>query len=756
MSRNKPGYKIMYALTFITSFLYILWRIFFTLPFGYGIVSAVMGILLLAAEIMGMIEGLEHCVGMTKKKIPERPEVSPEEFPDVDVFIATYNEPTELLYKTVNGCVHMDYPDPGKVHIFLCDDGHREEVQRLAEEMNVGYITRDTNEHAKAGNLNHAIAVTQSPLIVTFDADMIPLHDFLTATVPFFFREEKIGFIQTPQSFYNVDLFQYNLFSEQKLPNEQDYFFRDVNVGRNGSNSPIYAGSNTVISREALKEAGGIFTGVITEDFATGIKIQELGYACYAVDEIHAIGLAPTDLKSLIKQRERWARGCVQTFRKIRLWTNRKLSLRQKMGYTSCLLYWHTFMRRLIYILAPILFAVFGVRSVRCSLWELAVFWFPSYFLYNRMLKLLSGNIRTTRWSNVYDTIMMPSLLLPVLLETVGIKKEKFEVTKKDRQQTDKSYQYRKAIPHVVLAVLSVIGLARMITFSLAYQTIGYVVIIFWLATNLYNIIMAVFFMLSRPVYRMSERFSVRLPVQIWADGRKYQAVTQDISDGGFSFTAEEALYFKPDETYRAVIKGEAFDAQVEIRVMQVREKGHIWYYGVTAVPVDAENKSRYFRIIYDREPTLPKYITGSLSVFDDIYENIHRRLRAEAASKRKLPRIYAEGEAETEEIGRVEVKDFNYEYTALRFGDFPKDKIENLTLVIGNGVTIRCRYHMEKGNGIRLYRVLNAEEIKDTPEFKKQLVCWRNRYEEKRKEEERRRRELEKADYRMDEMKYL
>ena len=63
-------------------------------------------------------------------------------------------------------------------------------------------------------HLNNALSKTTSPLVVTFDADMIPMHNFLTACVPYFFIEnEEIGFIQTPQSFYNPDLFQYNLFS---------------------------------------------------------------------------------------------------------------------------------------------------------------------------------------------------------------------------------------------------------------------------------------------------------------------------------------------------------------------------------------------------------------------------------------------------------------------------------------------------------------------------------------------------------------
>ena len=69
------------------------------------------------------------------------------------------------------------------------------------------------------------------------------MHDFLTATVPYFFmKDEKIGFVQTPQSFYNPDLFQFYLYSEERVPNEQDYFYRDIQVGKNKSNSVIMEG----------------------------------------------------------------------------------------------------------------------------------------------------------------------------------------------------------------------------------------------------------------------------------------------------------------------------------------------------------------------------------------------------------------------------------------------------------------------------------------------------------------------------------
>ena len=253
---------------------YFGWRLFFTFPTKYGPVAIVCAVILFVCEFVSAVEAFIHLLSSMNPVVPERPTIPKEWYPDVDVFIATHNESTDVLYKTVNGCKYMKYPDKSKVHIWICDDGYRMEVKELAEKMGVGWQGLQNNKLAKAGNLNNALAHTSAPLVVTFDADMIPTRNFLLETVPYFFlprmkklengkwvertKDEidpnyKIGFIQTPQNFYNPDLFQYNLYAEDKVPNEQDYFFREINVSRNKSNSPIYAGSNTVISRKALE-----------------------------------------------------------------------------------------------------------------------------------------------------------------------------------------------------------------------------------------------------------------------------------------------------------------------------------------------------------------------------------------------------------------------------------------------------------------------------------------------------------------------
>ena len=622
--------KLWLWLMTVTSVIYILWRLFFTLPLHAGIVSLIAGIALFVAEFISMLEAVIHYICMSKDKAPEFPVIPESEYPHVDVLIATHSEEPELLFKTINGCKHMEYPDPAKVHIYLCDDNDRPEMAKLAQKMGVGYFGLSGNKLAKAGNLNNALSKTDSPLVVTFDSDMIPRSSFLMKTVPYFFLPEmiledgvwrkrteeeldpdyKIGFVQTPQSFYNPDLFQFNFFAESNIPNEQDYFFKEVNVGRNSSNSAIYAGSNTFISRRALEEVGGIRTKTITEDFATGIDIQAKGYTCFAIDEVLASGLAPDDFPNLLKQRQRWGRGCVQTIRSARFLFG-KLPFLSKLSYLSCLLYWWTFLRRIVYILSPILFTVFGVLVVRTELWGILLIWLPSYLIYNHSLRLLSGKVRDQKWSNIVDTILCPYMILPILAETFGIRMRTFAVTSKEKTGT-RSAKIIYAIPHLILLAASIVGIYFSIERMMLYKSILGLVVLFWLCMNTYFLTMAVFFLLGRINYRSSERFRAEIPVTFSVGTRRVHGTTDDISENGLSFITDFPEFLHGVVDFE--LQDEKWNATVSGEIVHVGKIGDKWRYSVKLVDLPFEEKQNYDQIVFDRLPTLATEIkTGAV-----------------------------------------------------------------------------------------------------------------------------------------------
>ena len=725
--------KLWFWLMTVTSVIYILWRLFFTLPLHAGIVSLIAGIALFVAEFISMLEAVIHYICMSKDKAPEFPVIPESEYPHVDVLIATHSEEPELLFKTINGCKHMEYPDPAKVHIYLCDDNDRPEMAKLAQKMGVGYFGLSGNKLAKAGNLNNALSKTNSPLVVTFDADMIPRSSFLMKTVPYFFLPEmisedgvwrkrteeeldpdyKIGFVQTPQSFYNPDLFQFNFFAESNIPNEQDYFFKEVNVGRNSSNSAIYAGSNTLISRRALEEVGGIRTKTITEDFATGIDIQAKGYTCFAIDEVLASGLAPDDFPNLLKQRQRWGRGCVQTIRSTRFLFG-KLPFLSKLSYLSCLLYWWTFLRRIVYILSPILFTVFGVLVVRTSLWGILLIWLPSYLIYNHSLRLLSGKVRDQKWSNIVDTILCPYMILPILAETFGIRMRTFAVTSKEKTGT-RSAKIIYAIPHLILLAASIVGIYFSIVRMMLYKNILGLVVLFWLCMNTYFLTMAVFFLLGRINYRSSQRFQAEIPVTFSVGTRCVHGTTCDISENGLSFVTDFPEFLHGIVDFE--LRDGKWAARVYGEIVQVGQFGNQWKYGVKLTELPLEEKENYAQIVFDRLPTLATEIKTTAA--KDLMVFFKRKTASSVLSQRKLPRIPLDASLKTDSGETVHVSNYNYQYMLLT-GTVPGPAFD---VYMGNTVLHLKKTPSSVGGKDTLFEIENWENISDSLELHEALL---------------------------------
>ena len=619
-----------FMLTILTSSVYLFWRIFFTIPWEDGLFQAAAGIILVLAETVTFLGTAELMISRMKSaryEIP-LPAVQAEDFPDVDVLIATHNEPAELLYKTINACTFLKYPDRSKVHIYVCDDGNRQEIRALAEAFGVGYLGPAENEHAKAGNYNHALSCTSSPLVATFDADMIPRSIFLLRTVPYFFiPDSRIGLVQTPQSFYNQDLFQFNLFSEKDIPNEQDFFSREINVLRNATNTAAYTGSNTVILRTALEEIGGFPYDTVTEDFEVSIRLQKAGYITYASSEVLAAGLSTTTVPAMIRQRIRWARGVIQSIRNTNAVFTGQLSLAARISYLNAFFYWWSFFCRLVFILAPILFALCGVRLADCGFGELLLFWLPAHLSYRVSVKYLSTNIRNARWSRIIDTILAPYLVIPVLLESVGIHKREFHVTGKERQK-GRTVSAWYLIPHGILIFLSIVAVLTFIRGKYGMALVYSSVILYWLGYNLTALLYAVFFMSGRTVKRVSDRIGARIQVEIGSGEDCCAGKTVDVSEEGVAMRVEGP--FRPDKGSRFRITADTGEYRAELGCLCVhcrREKdGSLFLTGVVS-PLNEEDRRQWLQIIHDREHSLPKEIDPWMTVYDEIDRNIKRRL---------------------------------------------------------------------------------------------------------------------------------
>lgn len=619
----------------------------------------------------------------------------------------------------MNGCKYLEYPDKNKVHIYLCDDGKRKEIRELAHEMGVNYLDRKDNKGAKAGNLNNALKNSNSPLIVTLDADMIPMRKFLLRTVPYFVdfdiknqnlaekNKKKLGFVQTPQSFYNPDLFQFNLFSEGRIPNEQDYFYKDIQITRNKTNSVIYGGSNTILSREGIEEIGGFFMDAITEDFATGILLQKKGYICYATNEVLASGLSPTDLKSLVQQRVRWGRGVISTSRKMHIVLTSKLTLGQKMNYWASTWYWYAPLKRLVYFMSPILFAVFGYMVLKCTLLEVLIFWLPMYVSSNIALKQMSRNIRTVRWTSIYETVLFPFMLFPIALETFGITLKKFKITKKGGVESEKGKNIAYMVPFIILIVLSVIGIINCVVSMFETNSLGSIVVVFWLVNNLFILVMALFFVQGRTLYRKSERVLATVDCVIQSSNASFKCKTKDFSETGVSVITDRPYDIDDNEQVELTLKTVHYRARLKGKVVHVNQINGKWKYAFLITDMN-DYYDEYLQILFDRVPTLPLNLSDSHSSFEDLNINVTKRTQQTFFENRKLARIPIKQSLETNLKDKIFVENYNFKHLVLKTPEMFSD----IKIFTPNGLELVCRYERVINDQLKLFSVQNYELI--------------------------------------------
>ncbi|WP_408071199.1 cellulase family glycosylhydrolase [Butyrivibrio sp. JL13D10] len=642
------AYAIAFFCIILCSYLtlvYMCWRIFFSVPVESGVIAIVGNIVLLAVEIFGFGESIVFYESLLGMKNPPLPKISDSEYPHVDIFIATYNEPCELLRKTINGCNHLKYPDKKKVHVYVCDDNRRPEMRALAEEMGVGYFDRPDNKGAKAGNLNNALKQTSSPYIVTLDADMIVKSDFLLKTIPYFVEVENrcinleeskkmhLGLLQTPQCFYDPDVFQHALYSERRVPNEQDFFYRTIEVAKSSTNSVVYGGSNTVLSRRALEDIGGFYTESITEDFATGLLIEAKGYISLALPEPLASGQTPHTYKEHIQQRTRWGRGVIVTAKKLKYWRQKGLSLRQKISYWSCVAYWYSPIKNLIYVLAPLLFATFAVPVLKCNWLELLVYWIPMFVMQEVTLRVLSGNAMSMDWSGIYETSVMPHLFIPILKESFGISLSKFKVTDKSARAKKRTTDYKAMIPFIILIVLSVVGIIRVLAIMDMMKIIGLLVLLFWMIRNLYFLLMSLFLIDGRDSDNEVVHVIDAEPVEITiahgqGKGNVYEGVTTRMTEHSVSVFLDDEVQLSAGAAVRIKINTGDYVADMKGAVTVVSESKTGGIFNHTIEILDyCDSLYEYLEVLYDRIPSLPQTLSRDTSFLSHLWQNIAHRV---------------------------------------------------------------------------------------------------------------------------------
>lgn len=424
----------IFAVSFFLGFSYLVWRAFFTIDYSTHLVWP---LALLIAEIYSFVVFAIFAFASInlRHKLPPLSAKDINYFPSVDIFICTYNESENLLKDTIIGCKNIRYKNK---KIYLLDDGNRPAIKQLAADLGVNYITRDSNEGFKAGNINNALKYTDSELVAIFDADHIPVSTFLLELVDYF-KDHNTGIVQTPQHFMNPDPFQKNLVVGKPVSNEQDLFFRIIQPGLARWNSAICAGTNFIVRREPLLKVGGLPHNTVTEDMDLGLRMRRLGLMVRYHNKPLAVGLAPETFKDYLSQRLRWAAGTIQIFLFNRGVFFKDLTGPQKTFYLSGLIYYFFGFPRLIFIMSPMLYLLFNIKPMSANLYVVGVFLLACYLSKVYFFRKVAKQYRNFVFTDIYETAVCFYLNIAVIKTLINPKNIKFSITNKgvDATKTD-------------------------------------------------------------------------------------------------------------------------------------------------------------------------------------------------------------------------------------------------------------------------------------------------------------------------------
>ncbi len=268
------------------------------------------------------------------------------ERPAVAIHLPVYNE-LYVVDRLLEACARVASKyGRDLVKVYVADDSSdetAEHIDRLVSGLvrdgfSFKVIRRANRDGFKAGALEQTLKETTEAFFAVFDADFVPPEDFLDRTVPYMVNED-VGFVQCRWGHLDRD---YNSITES-LAVGVDAHFLVEQQGRYGSGYFMnFNGSAGLLRTEAVAKAGGWGTDTLAEDLDLSYRIQLVGYRGVYLDDVEVPGELPPTITSLKRQQGRWARGSIQTARKLlgRIRKSKELSVSQKLEAAVHLTYY--------------------------------------------------------------------------------------------------------------------------------------------------------------------------------------------------------------------------------------------------------------------------------------------------------------------------------------------------------------------------------------------------------------------------------
>jgi cellulose synthase (UDP-forming) len=328
----------------------------------------------------------------------------------------------------------------------------------------------------------------------------------------------------------------------------------------------------------------------------------------------------------------RWGRGVISTARQLGIFKRKGLTMAQRLSYWSSVVYWYSPIKSLIYILSPLVFAVFAVPVFACSWSDLLIYWLPMFIMQDQCLRAYSQNAVSLKWSGIYETSVMPYLLIPIIKEFFGITTKKFMVTDKSAKKGKRQRDMKVMYPYMVLIALSLVGIIRTCTIIKGWQSLGLFILLVWIIRNLYFLTMSLFLVDGRDMDGDTVKVVDAEMVDITrkSDNVVMDGITTFLTERNLKIYLDESGTFNVgDKVIVNVGMGEV-PATLDCVIAGITpsRSGVSAVYSVEILDyMGTENE--YLEILYDRVPTLPQSLRKDYGIIIHLLINVaHRILR--------------------------------------------------------------------------------------------------------------------------------
>jgi cellulose synthase/poly-beta-1,6-N-acetylglucosamine synthase-like glycosyltransferase len=239
--------------------------------------------------------------------------------PRVTIQLPVFNE-MYVVERLIDAVARIRYPRH-LLEIQVLDDSTdetqsiaRARVSRLREQgLDISYVHRENRRGYKAGALQDGLTVARGELIAVFDADFVPTPEFLLRSVHFF-TDPKIGMVQVRWDHLNRD---YSHLTQAQAIFLDGHFVIEHTARNRSGRFFNFNGTAGVWRRQTIEDAGGWQHDTLTEDLDLSYRAQLAGWRFVYLPEVVSPAEVPVEMNAFKSQQHRWAKGSIQTARKL-------------------------------------------------------------------------------------------------------------------------------------------------------------------------------------------------------------------------------------------------------------------------------------------------------------------------------------------------------------------------------------------------------------------------------------------------------